>query len=158
RQYVFHVRPVSSDLKGVETAASALEVEKVDLIYAVGTSTTLAVKRATKTVPIVFYAGAGPVALGLIKNFRKPGDRLTGVYSRFTDLAGKRMELFKALIPSLKSVIYFYNPGNPVAVRSVKLASDAARQLQVELIERRVASVDELRASLEALRPGEGDA
>src|SRR5438094_10671494 len=73
KQYVLHVRPVNSDLKGAEAAASALEVEKVDLIYAIGTSTAIAVKRATKAVPIVFYAGADPVALGLIANYRKPG-------------------------------------------------------------------------------------
>src|SRR5438105_1815188 len=124
KQYVLHVRPVNSDLKGAEAAASALEVEKVDLIYAIGTSTAIAVKRATKAVPIVFYAGADPVALGLIANYRKPGGRLTGVHSRFTDLTAKRMELLKALIPTLSRVVTFYNPENPVAVRSIKMARE----------------------------------
>ena len=63
-----------------------LEREKVDLIYSLGTSVTLVVKRATKTVPIVFNAGSDPVAFGLVESFRKPGGRLTGIYSRFTDL------------------------------------------------------------------------
>ena len=158
KQYVLHVRAVSSDLKGVEAAASALELEKVDLIYAVGTTTTIAVKRATKTVPIVFYAGADPVKHGLIKNFAKPGERLTGVHSRFAELNAKRMELLKALIPSLKRVVVFYNPGNPVAAASVKQVRDAGKQLNVELIEREVKTVEELRIGLQAFKLGEADA
>ena len=158
KQYLLHVRAVSSDLKGVEAAAGALEAEKVDVVYAVGTTTTIAVKRATKTVPIVFYAGADPVALGLVKNFSKPGDRLTGVHSRFADLSPKRMELLKALIPSLKRVVTFFNPANPVATRSVKLAREAGKRLNVELLERNVTTVEELRAGLQALKPREADA
>src|SRR4051812_12903586 len=158
KQYVTHVRLVSSDLKGVEAAAGALELEKVDVIYTIGTTTTIAVQRATKAVPIVFYAGSDPVALGLIGSYRKPGGRLTGVHSRFSDLTAKRVELLRALIPSLKRIVTFYNPENPVAVRSGKMAGDAARQLNITLVERKVGSVEELRAGLEALRPGEADA
>jgi len=158
RQFVFHVRDVKGDLKAVEATARSLELEKVDLIYAIGTSTTLAVKRATKSVPIVFYGGADPVALGLIADFRKPGGRLTGIHSRFSDLVAKRLELLKALIPSLSRVIIFYNPDNAVATQSMKTARDASRRLNLQLIERSVRSVEELRASLAALQPGEGDA
>ena len=158
KQFVFHVRGVSSDLKGVEAATRALELEKVDVIYSVGTTTTLAVKRAAQRVPIVFYAGADPVALGLIANYREPGGRLTGIYSRFSDLTAKRLELLKALIPKLLRVITFYNPDNPVAMRSIIAAREAGRRLKVELVERRVANVEALRLALEAMRPGEADA
>jgi len=51
-----------------------------------------------------------------------------------------------------------YNPENPVAQRSAKMAREAARQLNMELVERPIASVEELRAALRALRPGEVDA
>src|SRR5229473_1557992 len=61
KQVVLHVREGRGDQKAVEQAAGNLEREKVDVIYSVGTSVTLAVKRATKTVPIVFYAGSDPV-------------------------------------------------------------------------------------------------
>src|SRR5215510_8036512 len=56
KHFVLHVRDAKGDLKTVETVAQGLEDEKVDLIYAMATSVTLAVKRSTKTVPIVFYA------------------------------------------------------------------------------------------------------
>jgi putative ABC transport system substrate-binding protein len=158
KQFVLHVRDTKGDLKSVEAEARRLEGEKVDLIYALATSVTLAVKRATKSVPIVFYAGTDPVAVGLVESFRKPGGRLTGIYSRFTDLTAKQLQLLKEMVPRLRRVVTFYSPDNPAAQQSVKIARDAARQLKVELVERPVASVEELRAGLRALRPGEADA
>jgi putative ABC transport system substrate-binding protein len=158
KHFVFHVRETKGDLKSVGALARSLEAEKVDLIYSVATSVTLAVKGATKSVPIVFYAGTDPVAFGLVESFRKPGGRLTGVHGQFTDLAAKRLQLLKEMIPKLSRVVTFYSPDNPAARESIKVGRDAARQLEVELIERPVASVEELRAGLRALRPGEADA
>ena len=155
KQLILHVRDVKGDLKSVETVAGSLEREKVDVIYSVGTSVTLAAKRATQRVPIVFYAGTDPVAFGLVESFRKPGGRLTGVHSHSTDLTAKRLELLKEMIPTLRRVVTFYNPDNPVAQHSAKMARDAARQLGIEFVERSVRSVEELRAGLRALRPGE---
>ena len=158
KQLVLHVRDGKGDLKSVEAAARSLEGEKVDLIYAAGTSVTLAVKRATKSVPIVFYAGADPVALGLVASFRKPGGRLTGVHGQLSDLTAKRLELLKEMAPRTRRVLVLYNPENPAAQRSAKMAREAARHLKMELVERPIASVEELRAALRALRPGEVDA
>jgi putative ABC transport system substrate-binding protein len=158
KHYVLHVRDARGDLKAAEAAARSLEAEKVDLIYALATSVTLAAKRVTTSVPIVFYAGTDPVALGLVESFRKPGGRLTGIHGRTTDLTAKRLELMKEIVPKLRRVVAFYSPENPAAQESVKLARDAARQLKLELLERPVASVEELRAGLRALRPGEADA
>jgi len=106
----------------------------------------------------VFNAGSDPIAFGFVESFRKPGGRLTGIYSRFTDLTAKRLELLKEMIPRLRRVEIFYSPDNPAAQVSMKIARDAARQLKVKLIERPVASVEELRAGLSALRPGDAEA
>jgi putative ABC transport system substrate-binding protein len=59
KQFVLHVHDGKGDLKSVEAAARSLEAETVDLIVAMTTSVTLAVKRATNRVPIVFYTGTG---------------------------------------------------------------------------------------------------
>jgi len=156
-QYVLHVR-ASAIVKGVESAAAALEQEKVDVIFSVATSTTIAVKRATKSVPIVFYSGTDPVRAGLIENFSKPGGRLTGVHSRFNDLTAKRLELLKVLMPKLSRVVTFYDKTNPVFAPSVKLAREASQRLGVQLIERTVATVDDVRSELRALKRGQADA
>jgi putative ABC transport system substrate-binding protein len=158
KQLLLRVHDAKGNLKAVEAAARSLEEEKVDLIYAIATSVTIATKRATKSVPIVFYAGTDPVTVGLVESFRKPGGRLTGIHGQLTDLTAKRLELLKAMIPGARRVVTFYDPDNPAAQQSVKLARDAASQLKVELVERPVASVEELRTGLRALRPGEADA
>jgi putative tryptophan/tyrosine transport system substrate-binding protein len=159
KQYILHVHDGKGDLKSVDAVAQRLEeVQKVDAIVAVSTSVTLAAKRATKSVPIVFYAGSDPVSSGLIDSFRRPGGRLTGIHRQSTDLTAKRLELLKEMVPALRRVVTFYRPDNPVAQRSVKIARDAARHLKLELVERPVASVGDLRAGLRALRPGEADA
>jgi putative tryptophan/tyrosine transport system substrate-binding protein len=158
KQFILHVRDGKGDLKAVEQAAGDLEREKFDLIYSLGTRVTVVVKRATKTVPIVFNAGNDPVSTGLVESFRKPGGRLTGTYSRSAELTAKRLELLKEMVPRLRRVVTFYNPANLTTQLGVKIARDAARHLKVELVEHRVGSVEELRAGLRALRAGEADA
>ena len=158
KQVVLHVRDVKGDLKAVEAAAGSLEDEKVDLICAIATSTTLAAKRATKSVPIVFYAGSDPVAIGLVESFRKPGRRLTGIYGWTTELTAKRLQLLRDIVPGLRRIVTFYNPNNRSAQHAMTVARDAARELKVELLERPVGSIEELRAGLRALRPGDADA
>jgi len=110
KRFILHVRDGSGDLKVVEQAAGDLEREHVDLIYSLGTRVTLVVKRATKTVPIVFNAGNDPVSGGLVESFRKPGRRLTGTFSQSAELTGKRLELLKEMVPRLRRVVTVYNP------------------------------------------------
>jgi putative tryptophan/tyrosine transport system substrate-binding protein len=158
QQYLLHMREAHGLLEAVGSAASSLEAEKVDVLCVFSTSTALSAKQATKTVPIVFYAGTDPVKVGLVESFRKPGGRLTGVYSQVTDLTAKRLELLKEMVPHLRRVVSFYNPDNPAALESIKQARDGARRLNIVLVERRVTSVEQLRAELHTLRRGEVDA
>jgi putative ABC transport system substrate-binding protein len=158
KQIILHVRDAKGDLKAVKQAAAELEREKVDVIFAVSTTVALTVKQATKTVHIVFYAGTDPVAIGLVESFRKPGGRLTGIYGRLADLTAKRLELLKEMVPRLRRVMTYYNPDSPVNAQTIKATREAARRLKVELIERQVTSVEELRADLRSLRSGEADA
>ncbi len=158
KQFTLAIREVKGDLQAMEEAARTLEREKVDLIYTTQTSITIAAKRATADIPIVFCVGADPVVLGLVESLAKSGGRLTGVYSRTLDLTAKRLEILKEMVPKLLRVVTFYNPRNPVASEASKLAREAARQMGVELVERHVHSVEELQAGMRALRAGEVDA
>jgi len=158
KQIIFEIRDTKGNLKAVEEAAKTFERQKVDLIYAVNTSVTLAVKRATTHIPVVFYAGADPVALGLVDSFAKPGGRLTGVHSLVTDLTAKRLEILKETFPNLQRVVTFYDPTNPVAQAATRLGREEARRLHVDFVERHIASVAELKSSMQALRHAEADA
>src|SRR5258705_7951737 len=148
KQYVLHIRDVKGDLSSVAETAKNLEQEKVDVIFATATSVTLAVRRGTAKVPVVFYAGGDLVGSGLIKSFAKPGGRFTGVHTRAVDLVSKRIEILKEAVPKVRRALVFYDPGNPNAHESMPLAREAARQLRIELVERHVRSGDELHASL----------
>jgi putative ABC transport system substrate-binding protein len=158
KQYVLEIRDLKGDRKAAEAAARSLEREKVDLIYVIANSLALAAKRATTEIPIVFAVGSDPVATGLVESFAKPGGRLTGVHYVVGDLTAKRMEILKAILPGLRSVVMFYDPGNADAIAGAQSAHEAARQLKIEILERHVASVQELRQSLIALRAQDADA
>jgi putative ABC transport system substrate-binding protein len=158
KHLVLEIRDTKGDLKAVEQAARNLEREKVNLLYAINTSVTIAVRRATAGIPIVFFAGTDPVAMGLVDSFANPGGRLTGVHSLVTDLTAKRLEILKEILPKLRRVVTFYDPGNPVAREASRLGREAARRLPVEFDERHVASVKELQAGMQVLKAGEMDA
>jgi putative ABC transport system substrate-binding protein len=153
------VQDTKGDLTAVETAARALESDDgVELIVAFATSVTLAAKRSTSKVPIVFVTGSDPVALGLIETLPRPGGRLTGLHNIGTDLMPKRLELLRELIPSVRRVITFYDPKNRSAISSLDLSRGAARRLDIDLIERPVTSTEHIAEQLRALSAGDADA
>jgi len=157
KHYVLEVRDLKGDRRAAEAAARSLEREKVDLIYTVATSVTTVVKRATTEIPIVFAVGSDPVAAGLVESFARPGGRCTGVY-RQGDLTAKRLETLKEILPKLRKVVTFYDPSNELALADTKSAREAAGQLKIEIVERQVASVEELRLGMKALKAQEADA
>jgi putative ABC transport system substrate-binding protein len=94
--------------------ADELVAQKVDIILASGTPATFAAQRATTTIPIVMPASAAdPVATGLITSFVRPGGNITGLSALTATLAGKRLELLRAIVPDLKRVAVFWNPTSP---------------------------------------------
>jgi putative ABC transport system substrate-binding protein len=116
------------------------------------------VKRATLAVPVVFAVGSDPVVSGLIESFAKPGGRLTGVHFLSADLTGKRLEILKQILPALRKVVTFYDPTNESALKSANSAREAGQRLKVEIVERRAASVEELRLGLAALKAQDAEA
>jgi putative tryptophan/tyrosine transport system substrate-binding protein len=152
------IRDTKSDTKLVEEAAKLFERQRVKLIYAVTTSVATAGKNITSFTPIVFTVGSDPVISGVVQSFAKPGGRLTGVQYSTTDLTGKRLEILKEIIPKLTRVLTVFNAENPMAKEAAALAREAARHLGVQLVERQVSSVEELRQHLGSLKAKEVDA
>jgi putative ABC transport system substrate-binding protein len=158
KQFNLSIRDWKGDAKAAEEAARKFEQEKVNLIYTTSTNSTIAARRATAEIPIIFCAGTDPVVVGLVDSFAKPGGRLTGVYSLTTDLTGKRLEILKEIVPKLRRVVTFYDPRRATTIESAKQAREAAGQMGIQLIERHFASVEELQAVVRALKVGEADA
>src|SRR5258705_1414000 len=76
---------------------------KVDVILTVG-SAVPAVKQATSVIPIVFAVGIDPVGSGLVASLAKPGGNVTGLSLQAANLAGKRIELLREVVPQLRRV------------------------------------------------------
>lgn len=156
--YILDIRDTLGDLNAAEEAARDMERQNVQLIYTAATSVSLAAKRATTKSPIVFFAGTDPVTVKLVESIPRPGGRLTGVHTPITYVTGKRLELLREIAPNVRRVVTFYNPANAAATESVKEARAAALRLGLEMIERHVATVEELRNALQAFRADEADA
>jgi putative ABC transport system substrate-binding protein len=75
---------------------------KVDVIVTHATAPVLAAKQATSVIPIVFAAAADPVGAGLVASLARPGGNVTGLSNQQTDLAGKRLELLREVVPGLR--------------------------------------------------------
>jgi len=158
KQFILDIHDTHGDLKAAGQAARDLEQQQIAVIYALATSVSVAAKGATEKIPIVFVAGTNPVAVGLVESIPRPGGRLTGVQFRATDLTGKRLEILREIVPTLHRVVAFYDPRNPSAIESAREAREAARNLGVQVIERHVASVEELQKAVEAFKGDEADA
>ncbi|HSK28666.1 MAG TPA: ABC transporter substrate-binding protein [Candidatus Limnocylindria bacterium] len=158
KQFALSIQDIKGDAAAAEQAAKTFENERVSLIYALTTPVITAVKAATTSVPIVFTIGSDPVTGKLVDSFAKPGGRLTGVHYLVRDLTAKRLEVLKEILPRVNRVITFYDPTNRVAAEGATLARDEGKRLGIKLIERHVATVEDVTSELQKLKAGEADA
>ena len=107
---------------------------KVDVIVASGTAHVIAAKQATSVIPIVFPAAGDPVATGLVASMARPGDNVTGLSVQAADLAGKRLEILREVVPGLLRLGILANVGSPSGVLQMGEAQAAARTLGLELL------------------------
>ncbi len=117
------------------TLARELVSQNVSVIVAPATTPgALAAKAATSTIPIVIFTAGDPVALGLVASLNNPGGNVTGTTSLAGELAVKRLELMRELIPSAKVIGLLVNPSNPQLMASTtSQAQAAARTLGIRL-------------------------
>lgn len=121
--------------------AAELVALKVQLIVASGTPASFAAKHATSTIPIVMGGvDANPVETGLVASLARPGGNITGMTLMTSDLAGKRLELLKEVVPGLSLVAVFWNPPNPTYGPVLKELEAVAHTvgLQLQRLEVRV--------------------
>src|SRR5262245_58507638 len=85
---------------------------KVDVILTHNTPPVLAAKQATSVIPIVFATAADPVGTGVVASLARPGGNVTGLSSQTTDVAGKRIELLREVVPGLRRFAILANPDN----------------------------------------------
>jgi putative tryptophan/tyrosine transport system substrate-binding protein len=128
----FDYRSADGSGKRFPELAAELVGLRVDLIVTRGTPAAQAAKNATSTIPVVMAAIGEPLGMGVVAGLAHPGGNVTGLSAFVTQLAGKRVELVKELIPSLTRVALFHNMGNPVVPPQWKETQIAARAIGIE--------------------------
>src|SRR5262245_19908386 len=130
-------RYADNQLDRLPALAAELVHRKVALIAAVhGVPTVVAAKAATATIPILFAVSEDPVRLGLVASLARPGGNVTGINFLSQELAAKRLELLRELVPGAARVAVLVNPANAgqteSTLRDVQSPAPAvALQLQV---------------------------
>ena len=106
---------------------------KADLIITTTTPAALAAKNATATIPIVIPTAIDPVGTGLITSLAHPGGNITGGAILTGEMAAKRLELLKEVVPSLSRTAVLWNSANPANALAWRETQGAARALGVTL-------------------------
>ena len=109
--------------------ASELARLKVEVIATIGTRETLAAKAATSTIPIVMVAVGDPVGAGIVTSLTRPESNVTGTSLMVPDLAGKRLELLREIVPRLRRVAILGNPQNASTAADLRATETAAQSM-----------------------------
>jgi putative ABC transport system substrate-binding protein len=121
---------------------------KVDVIVTAGTPATLAVKRATASVPVVMIAVGDPVGTGIVPSLSRPVGNITGLTSISTEMDAKRLELLREVVPSVSHIAVLWNSASPLQVLAEKQVQIAAQVLRIKVLSLGVKTEEEIKDAL----------
>jgi putative ABC transport system substrate-binding protein len=125
---------------------------KVDVIFTYGTPSSMAAKKATAVIPIVFAAAGDPVGTGLVASLARPGGNITGLSIQQTDLASKRLEILRELLPGLRTLAILVDTGAPNSVLERGEVQTAAQTLGLATVTSEVQKVEDIAPAFDALK------
>jgi putative ABC transport system substrate-binding protein len=124
---------------------------KVDVIVTVGAA-VVAAKQATSVIPIVFAVANNPVGIGLVGSLARPGGNITGLSNQTADLAGKRLDLLREVVPGLRRLAIMANFGYPASVLEMREVEATARALGLEVIILEIRRAEDIAPAFEGLK------
>jgi ABC-type uncharacterized transport system substrate-binding protein len=137
--------------RSAEFAAEFVRL-KIDVIVTAATAPVVAAKQATSVIPIVFAAAADPVGNGLVASLARPGGNVTGLSIQSPDLAGKRLELLREVVPRLRRLAIMANVGTPGALREMREGQAMASALGLEVDTLEIRQVKDIAPVFETLK------
>jgi putative ABC transport system substrate-binding protein len=143
-------RHESLDLQRLPEHATELVRLNIDVLVAVTSNAAVAAKKTTSTVPIVFMGVTDPIATGLAESLARPGGNATGITNVAADLAGKRLELLKEVLPKTTRVAVLWDPKAPGSVPQWEASHEPADKLKLQLYSMPVSSIDEYAAGFKS--------
>jgi len=130
--------------------AEAFVERKVDVIV-VGGNGVAAARRATASIPIVFPVAVDPVGSGFVDNLSRPGGNVTGLSLQGPDVAGKRLELLRDLVPGLRRLAIMVNVSYPAATQELAACQAACSVLGLEATVLELRRADDIAAAFDSL-------
>ena len=140
-----------SSERATELAAEFVRL-KVDVIVTYANPMVLAAQQATSVIPIVFAAAADPLGTGLVKSLSRPGGNVTGLSVQHTDLAGKRVELLRDLVPSLRRLAIMANVSNSASELEMGEVQRAAHTSGLEVAKLAIRREEDIAPAFEELK------
>ncbi len=131
--------------------------EKVNVILASGTIGARAARDATQAIPIVAVGASDLVEVGLIRNLAQPGGNLTGFLAASAQMAAKRGEIIKEMLPQAKRAAVLWNPTAPNTQLEMKALKESALALQLALTSYEASTLKDLENALDAIRKTQPD-
>ena len=144
-------RWAANKAESLATLANELVALKVDLIAAAATPAANAAKNATKTIPIVMISVADAVASGFVASLAQPGGNITGSTMIMPELAGKRLELLREILPKLSRLAFLAYGPDPAHKLFVKQAQDAAQSFKIRFQPLVLTGVEEIDGAFSAM-------
>jgi putative tryptophan/tyrosine transport system substrate-binding protein len=133
RSYFLETRFAEGDFNRIPVLARELLGLDPDVFLVSTTPANLVAKQVITTKPIVMVAVADPIGVGLVDSFARPGGNITGITNLTAELAGKRLEIVRDLLPGVSKVAIFVNLNDPGAAFQMRSVSAVADQLGIEL-------------------------
>jgi putative ABC transport system substrate-binding protein len=144
RNLVIEFRWAGGNANRVPVLAAELAKLKVDAIVTQGTQATDAARRATTTIPIVFAVAGDPTGTGLVTSLARPGGNVTGLTDIAPEMAGKRLELLRELVPGITRIAILWNPANPSAEPQMRDTGAVARSFALSVRSLELKDVNQL--------------
>ena len=124
---------------------------KVDVIVTVG-SAVPTVRQVTSVIPVVFAVAIDPVGSGLVASLAKPGGNVTGLSLQAANLAGKRIEILREIVPQLHRLAIIFNAGNAQPVLEMRETEAAALALGIETVPIEIRRVEDFGSAFRAVK------
>ncbi|HWX29962.1 MAG TPA: ABC transporter substrate-binding protein [Steroidobacteraceae bacterium] len=141
----------AEDAERLSAFADELVRLKVSVIVTSATPPTIAAKRATSVIPIVFVASGDPVGSGLVATLARPGGNVTGLSIQSVDAVSKQVEFLRDVVPNLHRLAVLANESNPMNRRQAEEVQAAAHALGVEVAPLDVRRADDIAPAFAAL-------
>ncbi|HZP71142.1 MAG TPA: ABC transporter substrate-binding protein [Pseudolabrys sp.] len=125
---------------------------KVSVIVSAGNEATAAAKRTTSAIPIVFPVAGDPVGTGLVASLARPGGNVTGLSIQQTDLASKRIEILREVVPGLHRVALMGNANSPNSIAEMRELQTIAGTLGLEISTHGIRHTEDIAPAFEALK------